>query len=194
MKLIIDKLIDAFILLTRYVTFCCCHGCPCLHAPCPHHSHRGHEWQWPGSGYTWGCLTSVATETLTHQPLTFLTLPWFHCSDLFYAVLLLMFANGAPIALIMMIKYSQGWRGLGSLTYLDTLVAHESLISTLKLSFKRSYLYIQSNWCLDTPTSTSFMVHTGCPTIEFALCFACFLGFQCSYRRSFYHFSTAQET
>ena len=38
-------------------------------------------------------------------------------SDLFDAVLLLMFANGAPIALIMMIKYSQGWRGAG-LTYI----------------------------------------------------------------------------
>ena len=35
---------------------------------------------------------------------------------------------------------------------------------------------------------------TGCPTIEFSLCFACFLGFPCSYRGSFYHFSTAQET
>ena len=35
---------------------------------------------------------------------------------------------------------------------------------------------------------------TGCPTIEFSLCFACFLGFQCLYRRSFYHFSTPQET
>ena len=35
---------------------------------------------------------------------------------------------------------------------------------------------------------------TGCPTIEFSLCFACFLGFLCSYRGSFYHFSTAQET
>merc|ERR1712155_403409 len=34
---------------------------------------------------------------------------------------------------------------------------------------------------------------TGCPTIEFSLCFACFLGFPCSYRGSFYHFSTAQE-
>ena len=35
---------------------------------------------------------------------------------------------------------------------------------------------------------------TGCPTIEFSLCFACFLSFQRSYRRSFYHFTTAQET
>ena len=35
---------------------------------------------------------------------------------------------------------------------------------------------------------------TGCPTIEFSLCFACFLSFQSSYRRSFYHFTTAQET
>ena len=38
------------------------------------------------------------------------------------------------------------------------------------------------------------MVYTGCPAIEFSLCFACFLGFPCSYRGSFYHFSTAQET
>ena len=29
---------------------------------------------------------------------------------------------------------------------------------------------------------------TGCPTIEFSLCFACYLGFPCSYRGSFYHF------
>ena len=61
-----------------------------------------------------------------------------------------MFANGAPIALIIMIKYSQGWRGagpwLGSLTYLDTLVAHESLNSTLKLSFKGlTFTFIQIN-------------------------------------------------
>ena len=41
-------------------------------------------------------------------------------------------------------------------------------------------------YCLQT--------NTGCPTIEFSLCFACFLGFPCSYRGSFYHFSTAQET
>ena len=34
---------------------------------------------------------------------------------------------------------------------------------------------------------------TGCPTIEYSLCFGCFLGFQCSYRCLFYHFSTAQE-
>ena len=39
-----------------------------------------------------------------------------------------------------------------------------------------------------------YYIHTGCPTIEFSLCFACLLGFQCSYRRSFYHFSIAQET
>ena len=32
---------------------------------------------------------------------------------------------------------------------------------------------------------------TGCPTIEYSLCFGCFLGFQCSCL--FYHFSTAQE-
>ena len=32
-------------------------------------------------------------------------------------------------------------------------------------------------------------VDTGCPTIEYSLCFGCFLGFQCSYRCSFYHFS-----
>ena len=38
------------------------------------------------------------------------------------------------------------------------------------------------------------ILDTGCPTIEFSLCFACFLGFPCSYRGSFYHFSTAQET
>ena len=35
--------------------------------------------------------------------------------------------------------------------------------------------------------------YTGCPTIEYSLCFGCFLGFQCSYRCLFYHFSTAQE-
>ena len=35
---------------------------------------------------------------------------------------------------------------------------------------------------------------TGCPTIEYSLCFGCFLGFQCSYRGLFYHFYTAQET
>ena len=35
---------------------------------------------------------------------------------------------------------------------------------------------------------------TGCPTIEYSLCFGCFLGFQCSYRGLIYHFSTAQET
>ena len=103
-----------------------------------------------------GC-PSVATETFPHRPLTFLCLHW---SDLLDAVLLLMFANGAPITLIIMIKYSQGWRGLGSLTYLDTLAAHESLISTLKLSYEKSYFYIKSNWCLYTPTSTSFIGHS----------------------------------
>ena len=36
--------------------------------------------------------------------------------------------------------------------------------------------------------------YTGCPTIEFSLCFACFFSFQSLYRRSFYHFTTAQET
>ena len=36
--------------------------------------------------------------------------------------------------------------------------------------------------------------NTGCPTIEFSLCFAFFLGLPYSYRGSFYHFSTAQET
>ena len=35
---------------------------------------------------------------------------------------------------------------------------------------------------------------TGCPTNEYTLCFVCFLGFQWSYRGSFYHFSIAQET
>ena len=35
---------------------------------------------------------------------------------------------------------------------------------------------------------------TGCPISKVPLCFACFLGFPCSYRGSFYHFSTAQET
>ena len=39
-----------------------------------------------------------------------------------------------------------------------------------------------------------YLYHTGCPTIEFSLCFACFLGFPWSYRGSFYHFSAAQET
>ena len=35
---------------------------------------------------------------------------------------------------------------------------------------------------------------TGCPTIEYSLCFGCFLSFQSSYREVFYHFLTAQET
>ena len=38
-----------------------------------------------------------------------------------------------------------------------------------------------------------YFISTGCPTIEYSLCFGCFLGFQCSYRCLFYHFSTAQE-
>ena len=38
------------------------------------------------------------------------------------------------------------------------------------------------------------MSTTGCPISKVPLCFACFLGFPCSYRGSFYHFSTAQET
>ena len=38
------------------------------------------------------------------------------------------------------------------------------------------------------------ILSTGCPIIEFPLCFGCFLGFQSSYRGVFYHFSTAQET
>ena len=29
-----------------------------------------------------------------------------------------------------------------------------------------------------------FILYTGCPTIEYSLCFGCFLGFQCSYRSS----------
>ena len=37
-------------------------------------------------------------------------------------------------------------------------------------------------------------IHTGCPTIEYSLCFGCFLSFQSSYREVFYHFLTAQET
>merc|ERR1712155_329058 len=43
------------------------------------------------------------------------------------------------------------------------------------------------------PHPLPMLYTTGCPTIEFSLCFACFLGFPCSYRGSFYHFSTAQE-
>ena len=34
---------------------------------------------------------------------------------------------------------------------------------------------------------------TGCPISKVPLCFGCFRGFPCSYRGSFYHFSTAQE-
>ena len=41
--------------------------------------------------------------------------------------------------------------------------------------------------------SYPLILRTGCPTIEYSLCFGCFLGFQCSYRCLFYHFSTAQE-
>ena len=33
-------------------------------------------------------------------------------------------------------------------------------------------------------------VCTGCPISKVPLCFACFLGFLCSYRGSFYHFSS----
>ena len=50
---------------------------------------------------------------------------------------------------------------------------------------------VECHMCWD---SAAEVVDTGCPTIEFSLCFACFLGFPCSYRGSFYHFSTAQET
>ena len=41
--------------------------------------------------------------------------------------------------------------------------------------------------------AVSFVITTGCPISKVPLCFACFLGFPCSYRGSFYHFSTAQE-
>ena len=39
-----------------------------------------------------------------------------------------------------------------------------------------------------------YIQHTGCPTIEYSLCFGCFLSFQSSYRGIFYYISTAQET
>ena len=42
--------------------------------------------------------------------------------------------------------------------------------------------------------SYKWPLNTGCPTIEYSVCFVCFLGFWCSYRGLFYHFSTAQET
>ena len=54
---------------------------------------------------------------------------------------------------------------------------------------------VQSNLLLSAQIMSAVMaLTTGCPTIEFSLCFACFLSFQSSYRRSFYHFTTAQET
>ena len=51
-------------------------------------------------------------------------------------------------------------------------------------------------WCIVTRRTSRVQQfwHTGCPTIEFSPCFACFLGFPCSYRVSFYHFSTALKT
>ena len=46
----------------------------------------------------------------------------------------------------------------------------------------------------DLTCQAGYMIYTGCPTIEYSLCFGCFLGFQSSYRGAYYHFSTAQET
>ena len=41
---------------------------------------------------------------------------------------------------------------------------------------------------------SKIFLDTECPTIEYSLCFGCFLSFQSSYREVFYHFLTAQET
>ena len=97
-----------------------------------------------------------------------------------------------------------------SLRWVVFSISRKALISTLLVtSYPHKAAQLNGIYCLPSATTIDvwyqdvqqdigtryiYFYTTGCPTIEFSLCFGCFLGFHSSYRGVFYHFSTAQET
>ena len=65
--------------------------------------------------------------------------------------------------------------------------------SSLNTLITQSTALLHHRNTVTTDHWAEYLLNTGCTTIEYSLCFGCFLGFQCSYRCLFYHFSTAQE-
>ena len=126
------------------------------------------------------------------------SLKWSKCLNYFQT-----FGDLCPIAIQSYVRFGTNINVLNGITKERSTISYQKLKNNLSKNLpnlcaqSENYIFRHQITANSEEKQIKFWVKfifTGCPKSKFPLCFGCFLGFPCSYRGSFYHFSTAQET